>query len=211
MRPTSSSAGGSSSRATDRDGSETVLSVLDRGEIVGEMGLLHTAARSATVTAIRPSVLLRLTADDFEALVGSHPRLLRTITTTVLDRLSTPPPRAAAGRDDRRRGRARTRSRDRSCERSLPRSSGSGRCTSSPPPSGSAPGSADSLDRAEISHRHVVLDAGPPGTEWMDLAVTRADRVLVVASSGSGAYAASVFDRIGSTPVRGAMARHRRR
>ncbi len=62
------------------DGRERVVRELGRGENVGEMSLLTGAPRSATVTAIRDSVLARLTREGFNALVAAHPEAMLPLT-----------------------------------------------------------------------------------------------------------------------------------
>lgn len=59
--------------ATDTD-SAPILTI-GRGEIVGELGLLDRAPRSATVHAARSSLLAELARDDFVRLLASHPEL----------------------------------------------------------------------------------------------------------------------------------------
>jgi len=46
------------------------------GELVGEMGLITGEPRSATLTALRDSELLRLDREAFDALIESHPEAL---------------------------------------------------------------------------------------------------------------------------------------
>ena len=55
------------------DGKETVLTHIGRGETVGELGLITRDRRSATVYAIRDSVLARLTRDGYDRLCRRHP------------------------------------------------------------------------------------------------------------------------------------------
>lgn len=57
----------------DAEGNERVVRELGRGENVGEMSLLTGAPRSATVRAVRDSVLARLTAERFESILARHP------------------------------------------------------------------------------------------------------------------------------------------
>jgi len=57
---------------TGEDGAERVLEEMGRGELVGEMGVLMGEARSATVTAVRDSELVRLARSDLLALSQHH-------------------------------------------------------------------------------------------------------------------------------------------
>ena len=76
-------------RVTSRrdDGTPQVLAELGRGELVGEMALVTNEPRSATVTAVRDSLLYELPADTFLALVRDHSDVLREVTTKVVGRL----------------------------------------------------------------------------------------------------------------------------
>jgi NTE family protein len=72
---------------TRDDGSRVVLAERGRGEVVGEMALISHEPRSATVTAIRDSAVLRMPAEAFVELVQRHPEALRELTTRVVQRL----------------------------------------------------------------------------------------------------------------------------
>ena len=76
-------------RVTNRrdDGTPQVLAELGRGELVGEMALVANQPRSATVTAVRDSLVLELPASTFLDLVRVHPEVLREVTTKVVGRL----------------------------------------------------------------------------------------------------------------------------
>src|SRR5687767_3979893 len=69
------------------DGTETVVAELSRGEVVGEMALITDDPRSATVTAVRDSQVLRLSTESFAELVRLYPNAQREITTNVVRRL----------------------------------------------------------------------------------------------------------------------------
>ena len=45
---------------TSVDGRESVLALMDRGDLFGEMGMLDDLPRSATARALEPSTLLRM-------------------------------------------------------------------------------------------------------------------------------------------------------
>ena len=55
------------------DGDELVEAEIGRGETVGELGLITGDRRSATVYAIRDSILARLTRDSYDVLCRRHP------------------------------------------------------------------------------------------------------------------------------------------
>jgi len=72
----------------DRDGGgHKVLAELGRGDVVGEMAMITNEPRSATVTAVRDSQILRLPTDAFVQLVREHPDALRELTTQIVRRL----------------------------------------------------------------------------------------------------------------------------
>jgi NTE family protein len=62
---------------------------LSRGEVIGEMSLYTGEPRSATVVAVRDSVLVRLAKVHFEALLISHPQVSLTFTRQMIRRLQT--------------------------------------------------------------------------------------------------------------------------
>lgn len=61
---------------------------LTRGEIVGELGLIESAPRSATVLAIRDTTLARVGRDVFDGLLAAHPAVMLHIARTILGRSS---------------------------------------------------------------------------------------------------------------------------
>ncbi|MEO8027586.1 MAG: cyclic nucleotide-binding and patatin-like phospholipase domain-containing protein [Bryobacteraceae bacterium] len=65
----------------------TSLYEAGRGQIVGEMGLLTGAPRSATVTVLRDSVLFQLRKEDFDELLEAHPALTRRIACSLSERV----------------------------------------------------------------------------------------------------------------------------
>jgi NTE family protein len=64
-----------------------------RGELVGELSLLTDDRRSATVLAVRDSLLVRLAKTDFDALMASHASVTRAMTRQVIHRLMAAPTR----------------------------------------------------------------------------------------------------------------------
>ena len=62
---------------------------LGRGELTGEMSLYTDAPRSATVVAIRASVVARLDKQQFRALVARHPQVSIALTRKIIERLQT--------------------------------------------------------------------------------------------------------------------------
>jgi CRP-like cAMP-binding protein len=62
---------------------------LGRGDVFGEIALLHEIPRTATVTALSPAHLYSLEKEPFLAAVTGHPQSTREATTLVRDRLET--------------------------------------------------------------------------------------------------------------------------
>ena len=64
------------------------LGEISSGECVGEMSLLADAPRSASIYAIRNSVVVKITKEQFDTLCIDQPHLLRQISKTVIHRLT---------------------------------------------------------------------------------------------------------------------------
>ena len=77
-------------RATLRqeDGSSVILGEIGRGEPIGEMGVISAAPRGATVTALRDSVLMRLSAADFTELLQKSPAFALPLARKLIERMS---------------------------------------------------------------------------------------------------------------------------
>lgn len=75
------------SRFDTNQGADLPLGEVGRGEVVGETGLLRGAPRSATVTALRDSVLGALSEGAFLDLVERRPRVMLQVALNALDRL----------------------------------------------------------------------------------------------------------------------------
>jgi len=74
----------------DADGERVELRRLGRGQIIGETGLFERRPRSATVTAIRDTVTVRIGAPAFEELLTRHPALMIRVGRQVLTRMIRP-------------------------------------------------------------------------------------------------------------------------
>lgn len=77
-------------RVTARDdaGTERVLREMGRGEVIGEMSLYTDQPRSATVVAIRDSVLVRLAKPEFVKLLASSAQMSIALTRQMIRRLT---------------------------------------------------------------------------------------------------------------------------
>lgn len=60
---------------TSPEGKEAILSILEPGQLIGEMSLLDGGARSATVTAMDACRFLAIWRRDFHAFLERHPRV----------------------------------------------------------------------------------------------------------------------------------------
>ena len=69
------------------DGTDSVVAEPGRGELLGEIALITNEPRSATVTAVRDSQVLRLSTDSFAELMRDSPDVQREITTEIVRRL----------------------------------------------------------------------------------------------------------------------------
>lgn len=78
--------------AVGPDGDDA-LAELGRGEVVGELGLLDDAPRSATVRAVRDTTLAVFSRDVFEELVTTSPALMLHVARGILTRLRRTPRR----------------------------------------------------------------------------------------------------------------------
>ncbi len=71
---------------------DVVVTELGRGEVVGELGLLIAAPRSASIRAVRDSTLVRLTNAQFDNIAG--PGVLAALVRVLATRLHQAPPPA---------------------------------------------------------------------------------------------------------------------
>lgn len=181
------------------DGTETIVREIGRGSTVGEVALLTGSPRTATVRAVRDTLVGRLTRASFERLMEEDPRSALQLTRVVAGWLlpGSPPRRTsapatvavvpAAGIEVRKLA-ARLgaviplRALD---PELVDQELGEGAARS-------AAGSlyerslADYFDSAEVEHPLILLLADPdPESLWTERVLRRADRVLVVAPGGA--------------------------
>ncbi|MBA4176157.1 MAG: patatin [Leptothrix sp. (in: Bacteria)] len=72
---------------SDEDGAEHMVREMARGQVIGEMSLYTDEPRSATVVAIRDSVLVRLDKPAFDQLLLRSPQLSMALTRQLIKRL----------------------------------------------------------------------------------------------------------------------------
>ncbi|MEO5696523.1 MAG: patatin-like phospholipase family protein [Burkholderiaceae bacterium] len=82
----------------DDDGVEHMVREMARGQIVGEMSLYTEEPRSATVVAIRDSVLVRLDHSEFRSLLSSSAQVSIALTRQLIKRLQSAQSRSAPAR-----------------------------------------------------------------------------------------------------------------
>ena len=71
----------------DDEGNEIVVAVLGPGDVIGELGLVDGAPRSATVSALRASELASLSMRDFYRVADAHPAVYRHLLRIISHRL----------------------------------------------------------------------------------------------------------------------------
>ena len=71
------------------DGSQRMVREMSRGEVIGEISLYTREPRSATVIALRNSVLVKLAQHHFDELIALSPKLSTTFTRQIIGRLQT--------------------------------------------------------------------------------------------------------------------------
>jgi CRP-like cAMP-binding protein len=72
---------------TDPDGDERILAILGPGSVVGELSMLDCAPRSASVVALRDSIVSFVSRLGFEKFGQSRPELYRYVATLLANRL----------------------------------------------------------------------------------------------------------------------------
>jgi len=196
---------------------------IGRTEIVGETGLIDHAPRSATVSAMRDTVLARFDIDSFHAIAARHPALMRHLARTVV---------ARSGRPDASRRRARSLAvlvvghldRDAIAATMLDELARHGTAihvsgqrveedlgrpgiieTGS---SATIPAIVEYLHGVETTHDLVMLELDPPSDDglvsrWNQRVLTLADRVVVViAARATAGERAQVTRLLASAPNR---------
>jgi predicted acylesterase/phospholipase RssA/CRP-like cAMP-binding protein len=180
-------------------GDERPIRELGRGEVVGEIGLLDRAPRSATVRAIRDTTLAALSADAFEELAATSPALMLQVTRNILSRLRTTPRRiidraatltvvvtAPVGGEQiasdlatviAQYGTVRHLS-SRGVDELLNRPG----IAQAEADNVGVPRLSEFMHEADVGNDHVILEADPELTAWTRRALHQADRVVVVTS-----------------------------
>ena len=198
------------------DGEERLVAELGRGEVVGELGLLDRAPRSATVRAVRDTTLASFSAATFEDLVAVSPSMMLNVTRRLLVRMRSPSQRkfdrassltiavtadcdagalvAEIASEIARFGSTKHLSSDR-VDRVLNRTAISQSSTDNV----GLPRLAEFMHEAEVGNDHVVLQTDSEMSAWTRRALRQADRVVVVCSPNPDAAERSLISDIFST------------
>ncbi|GJD50885.1 putative NTE family protein [Methylobacterium crusticola] len=151
-------------------------------ETVGEMALLSGEARSATATALRDALLLRLSKPAFDDLVARHPATMLYFARLLAGRLR--------GTDRGRLPIAPMTFAAIALTQDVAAADFAGRLAAALPGRTAAlaawPEGADEtwFHALETAHDQVVYAAEAVGTPWADLCLRRADHVLLLAAPG---------------------------
>ncbi len=180
-------------------GESRMVRELGRGEITGEISLYTDAPRSATVVAIRGSVVACLDKERFQHLIGRHPQVSVALTKKIIDRLQTqdakrplPPPVALTllpitqGVDTlafAQRLAVALGQHGRVCwvDASRVRSRSSAADKQSDVPS--TRDMSVFLEDLEAEHDFVLMVADSAPTEWTRLCINQSDEVLLLADA----------------------------
>ena len=167
------------------EGGARVLGEIARGETIGELSLFTGEPRSATIVAMRPSTVARLTRADFEAILALKPSIAIATARLVIDRFRR------AARVPARRGRAATiciapitpgvDGRDLAAR--LAGSLAAGGSTVGVFTSADESVSRDGLERAENQFDTLILVADSGPTQWSRRAAQAADEILLYADA----------------------------
>ena len=159
---------------------ETLIRVLRRGDVLGELALLRRSTRSASARARRDTELLELTRDAFEALIRDAPDFALALVRSIGAQLAasraavayTTPPRSVAviGLDP-----------------AVPVAEVAAQLAAGLAEHGSVAelsgGNVEHVDRAGERADRVVLAGGhDPGDAWADVCMREADVIVAVTS-----------------------------
>lgn len=188
------------------DGSERVLGEVARGESVGEMAFFTGEARSATLAALRDSVLLRFSREVFDGIVAQHPQVTTSIVRLLIERMRrSMRPEGAPGGAAANVAVVPTRPEFAAPElaRRLARALaahgatlwlGSARVDELLGAAGASQIAEQDteggarlaawLDAREAEHQFVLYEADPVDTPWTRRCIRQADRILLIGAAG---------------------------
>lgn len=183
------------------------IAEIGRGETVGEMALLTGAPRSATVRAVRDTMLVRLSKESFDVLIERHPKATMALARLIVKRLeqsmrersapSTAPSTfaiAPAGRDSPLAQVARMIAEQLATHGNVLHLS-SARLRAI----GDVPGNENDLaawlDAQERDHRFVVYECDDAATSWTHRCLRQADRIVLAARAATHTGPSAVEER----------------
>ncbi|MEZ4956365.1 MAG: patatin-like phospholipase family protein [Saprospiraceae bacterium] len=70
-----------------KDGTQKMIGEITRGETVGEMAIFTGEKRSASILAVRDSVLVEISKEAFEEMITRYPTMVMNITRLIIERL----------------------------------------------------------------------------------------------------------------------------
>lgn len=193
----------------DARGAPRVLGEIGRGETVGEMALLNGGARTASVVAVRESLLLGLRREAVEKVMLRHPRLAVSVARLAVERMRR------ALHERRRAARVRSlalipHGRFRGLEAFAKRlatcleAAGSVAMMNASDSAGASPEERiRRLDEKETECETLLLVAESTSTPWTRACLRHADVVLVVAEAGDEPSPGSLERSIPETSVPG--------
>jgi predicted acylesterase/phospholipase RssA/CRP-like cAMP-binding protein len=204
--------------ATDAAGATRIIGEISEGESVGELALLTKEPRSATVAAVRDSVLVGLSCRDFDELSLRHPEMVAGLAALVVARERTRRIAPTAGTNVANIAVValdRTAELNEFCERlgaALERDAGESvrhvhrqlvdAQLAQPGIADAAPGDPDHgllsdwLSRQEHHAGFMIYQADGDLTEWSQRCVRQADVVLLVAGASSDPAVESIEDAL---------------
>ena len=169
------------------DGHEQVIGEVGRGQVVGEMAVLTGEPRSATVRAVRDSELIRFSKPAFERVIEKDPRTMTLISRRLISRLR---------QSNRGTFHARVSTialvpvhpgvpLKEFAERFVKALSQQGTCAHVSAETAGLPDLSDRhagsiLEEYETRFQYVVYQADAASTEWTQLCIRQADRILLV-------------------------------
>lgn len=194
--------------AVEIDGQRNPITEISRGSTIGEIAFFAGGPRTATVRAVRDSIVVRLTRADFDAISEKSATILRTITASLAERLAAETRRGSTANNGARVASARPRPRTvaivGATDGLLPSAflaafvrnaeARSSTCVLSASTVAGAIGASclsgmeftEALNALESRFDTIVFVADSQLSPWSEKAIRQADEVLIVASTRDG-------------------------
>ena len=167
---------------------------LSRGDVVGELAMLTTRPRTATVRAVRDSELAVIGRKAFQELLAGHPEVLVEVVELLIERLPQAGRTGAATSHTSRRGVVTVIGSGAVAEDVVTllvdglgvELSQLTTCATVVEQMAEPASWGAHLDRVEAEHDVVLLSAPRPGTPWSEFCLRQADRRLAVVTAVPG-------------------------